>query len=206
MEQKLLLPFDLEKAKAGAKIKTKEGYDCRIICWDAIDKNFPEYCIVGLVKDYEGGENVHSFKKDGTCYANQCKNLYIVEEVEEPKIWRDKNCKVKEYYLGVDRKIHDDVVSFNKAVGYATPKEVDRETAMVRISHIMANDERFGGVITDEEWERDDEPKYAIDREFGEPQLSVCYTIYRFLAFHTQEQRKLFLEENEDLVKQYFMI
>ena len=29
---------------------------------------------------------------------------------------------------------------------------------------------------------------------------------YKFLAFHTKEQAELFLQENEDLVKDYYMI
>ena len=29
---------------------------------------------------------------------------------------------------------------------------------------------------------------------------------YEYLAFHTEEQAKLFLEENEDLIKDYYMM
>lgn len=41
-------PFDLEKAKAGAPVCTREGFKARIICFDANNNRFP---IVALVKD-----------------------------------------------------------------------------------------------------------------------------------------------------------
>ena len=37
----------------------------------------------------------------------------------------------------------------------------------------------------------------------------ICDSVtfcYNFLAFHTEKQAKLFLEENEDLVKDYYML
>lgn len=36
-----LKPFDLEAAKAGAKVVTREGGEARIICFDLVDENFP---------------------------------------------------------------------------------------------------------------------------------------------------------------------
>lgn len=88
---------------------------------------------------------------------------------------------------------------------FATKKQAKSALAMARISQIMANDERFGGVITDEEW-RKPHIKYIIDRN-GDyiVRLSYCNS-YTFLAFHTPKQRDLFLEENEDLVKDYLML
>lgn len=41
-------PFDLEKAKAGAPVCTREGFNARIICFDANNNRFP---IVALLKD-----------------------------------------------------------------------------------------------------------------------------------------------------------
>lgn len=41
-------PFDLEKAKAGAPLCTREGFRARIICFDADNDRFP---IVALIKD-----------------------------------------------------------------------------------------------------------------------------------------------------------
>ena len=123
------------------------------------------------------------------------------------KKWRDSNPEVSGFYLGGDT-IHDfprfDWQDGNLNV-FATKKQAKSALAMAMISQIMANDERFGGVVTDEEWDEDD-LHYVIFRR-GNCIVSSCnIEIHRFLAFHTAEQRDLFLEENEDLVKDYLMI
>lgn len=41
-------PFDLEAAKAGAPVCTREGHSVRIVCWDVKD---PTYPIIALIND-----------------------------------------------------------------------------------------------------------------------------------------------------------
>lgn len=77
---------------------------------------------------------------------------------------------------------------------------------MARISQIMANDERFGGIITDEEWGDENKIKYGIHRFENKIITDTYINWYNFLAFHTIEQRNLFLKENEDLVRDYLML
>ena len=89
---------------------------------------------------------------------------------------------------------------------FATAKQAKSALAMAQISQIMANDERFGGVVTDKEWYSGESLRYIIDRYKNEITTSNCYYGYNFLAFHTREQRDLFLKENKDLVKDYLMI
>ena len=89
---------------------------------------------------------------------------------------------------------------------FATEKQAKSALAMARISQIMANDKRFGGVVTDEEWDDNYINKYIIDRMKNKIDTAVYCSAYQFLAFHTTEQRDLFLKENEDLVKDYLMI
>ena len=89
---------------------------------------------------------------------------------------------------------------------FATEKQAKSALAMAQISQIMANDERFGGVITDEEWEDELYKKYVIDRFCNRLLYSTYITEYSFIAFHTPEQRTLFLQENEQLVKDYLML
>ena len=89
---------------------------------------------------------------------------------------------------------------------FATEKQAKSALAMAQISQIMANDERFGGVVTDKEWYSGESLRYIIDRYKNEITTSNCYYGYNFLAFHTREQRDLFLKENKDLVKDYLMI
>lgn len=93
----------------------------------------------------------------------------------------------------------------NKDV-FSTEKYAKSAFAMAQISQIMANDERFGGVITDEEWEDSNIPKYCLCREHSYLQFSTFQSSYEFLAFHTPEQRDLFYQENRQLINDYLMI
>ena len=129
----------------------------------------------------------------------------------EKKRWRDnKNADIKGYYIDIFSEI-EPYLGHNANYNYhifATEKQAKSALAMARISQIMANDERFGGVVTDEEWKDSSSGiiKYVIDRCDNEVSIFTCVKTYNFLAFHTAEQRDLFLEENEDLVKDYLMI
>lgn len=127
------------------------------------------------------------------------------------KRWRDNKYKLfKGYFINNDSRIqlapscynHD----FNNNV-FATEKQAKSALAMAQISQIMANDKRFGGVVTDEELKDESIWKYAINRNKNKIKMyEGTFGIDHFLSFHTREQRDLFLEENEDLVKDYLMI
>lgn len=144
--------------------------------------------------------------------------------------WRDnEDAIIRGYFIsGISEIIELDGKKSNGVSGknvfgnwnvFATKKQAKSARAMARISQIMANDKRFGRVITDEEWWNADLPKYIIIRRGGtcyceksdkyylsKIDTLVTYTEYYFLAFHTREQRDLFLEENRDLVEDYLMI
>ena len=89
---------------------------------------------------------------------------------------------------------------------FATEKQAKSALAMAQISQIMANDTRFGGIITDEEWNNSSCKKYVIDRIYNRLLYPTYINVYAFIAFHTPEQRALFLQENEQLVKDYLMV
>lgn len=57
---KNLKPFDLEAAKAGKPVCTRDGRPARIICFDRVD----EYPILALVKN-NGKENVYYYRNSG---------------------------------------------------------------------------------------------------------------------------------------------
>lgn len=110
----------------------------------------------------------------------------------------DSEAEIEEVHNVSNRRLNYDV--------FATEKQAKSAIAMARISQIMVNDERFGGVVTDEEWEDSDINKYVITREENHMRYAQFFCSYEFLTFHTPEQRKLFMEENEQLVKDYLMI
>ncbi len=126
------------------------------------------------------------------------------------KKWRDNElARITGYFIGnasdivkVDMICHNEKDNYNV---FATEKQAKSALAMARISQIMANDKRFGGVV-DEEWKDHYTLKYVLTRCENKI-VSYSYTThYEFLAFHTAEQCDLFLRENEDLVKDYLMI
>lgn len=128
----------------------------------------------------------------------------------KPIRWRDREDKIiSGYWLSSP----DDMVlteyykrNYHYNYGIFTTKQLAKSAlAMAKISQIMANDERFGGAITDEEWSKG-RLKYVIRRRENCIERDCLNCSYEFLAFHTEEQRDLFAEENMDLIKDYFML
>lgn len=127
--------------------------------------------------------------------------------------WRKNQNRVHGYYVETDSSISstDHIAYYNTDERniniFATEEQAKSMLAMAQLSQIIANDKRFGGPITDEEWLDENVTKYVIDRHSN--RIRPDYydrCAFRFLAFHTREQRDLFLKENEDLIKQYFML
>lgn len=78
---KSLKPFDLEAAKAGKPVCTKDGRNVRIICFDCKDEAFP---IVALVSGSYEKEEVISYDKDGFSTTRESKDiLFMLPERKE---------------------------------------------------------------------------------------------------------------------------
>lgn len=123
------------------------------------------------------------------------------------KRWRDNEYKtISGYYTYTDSRIiylEDHSNTKENYNLFATRKQAKSALAMAQISQIMANDERFGGVVTDEEWA--DKSWYSIIRINNNLRITIRFC-YELLAFHTKKQADLFLEENRDLIKDYYMM
>lgn len=70
-------PFNLEEAKAGKAVQTRDGRKVRIICFD---RNQAEYPLVGLVGK---NEQLYSFSNEGKFYGftNDSNDLFMAPEV-----------------------------------------------------------------------------------------------------------------------------
>lgn len=77
------IPFDFDKAKNGLPVKTKSGYDVRIICWDKLG----DHPIVGLIKRNSEKENVVIFDRFGIPINSPVEVDSLVCIVEKRKIW-----------------------------------------------------------------------------------------------------------------------
>ncbi len=210
MKKEIIKSFDLASYKNGAKVKTRDGHEVRIIC---TDKENPYFPIVALVKLADGSESTQFYTSNGRKQPIKCtirdNDLVIVEEVEEPEFWSDK----ENYISGFYRTASSSISRVNGVPNnehyydvFATKEQVRSVIAMARISQIMTNDfEHFGGIITDEEWGKD-EWKFVICRSWNRIFTKAVRSDYYFLAFHTEAQRHLFLEKYRDLVKDFLMI
>lgn len=80
-EKKLnLKPFDLEAAKAGKPVCTRDGRKARIICFDTINKG--NYPIIALLED-KGSEAIFYYNKDGKCNVGTELDLMMLPEKKE---------------------------------------------------------------------------------------------------------------------------
>lgn len=160
-----------------------------------ININIPEGCVIDTEK---------SNLKEGR----------IVFKKKEVTPWKETKHLITGYFINSDSKIVQitQVCACNNTNPddrniFATKKQARSMLAMAQLSQIIANDERFGGPVTDEEWDNIDIAKYCISKESGYRLLTPkLHYDWQFLAFHTPEQRDLFLEENKDLIRQYYMI
>lgn len=124
--------------------------------------------------------------------------------------WRDRpGLKVSGYFIDEENNfsaLRNFPYSESSYDIFATKAQAKSALAMARISQIMANDKRFGGVVSDKEWQDKNMVKSIITRVRNHISKDEIFCTYHFLAFHSYKQRDLFIEENEDLLKDYLMI
>ena len=69
-------PFDLEAAKKGAEVCTRNGLPVRIVSFTADDPNW-NYPITAMVRDHDA-EFEFSYSLDGLFYINKKDNIDLV--------------------------------------------------------------------------------------------------------------------------------
>ena len=73
-------PFDLEAAKAGKPVCTRDGRKARIVCFDATNKaNLP---FIVLIED-NGCEDIFFYGEDGKCNRGDEYDLMMLPEKKE---------------------------------------------------------------------------------------------------------------------------
>ena len=64
IETSKIQKFDIDKAKSGKVVRTRNGMEVRIICYNR--ENRDKKCIVALIKNKNGNEQVQNYYPDGT--------------------------------------------------------------------------------------------------------------------------------------------
>lgn len=82
-----LKPFDLEAAKAGKPVCTRDGRKARIICFNA--KTLCDYPIIALVENADNSiyEAAYSFSDKGEYLRGNIRNIDLVIPLEEHEGW-----------------------------------------------------------------------------------------------------------------------
>ena len=81
-EKTKLKPFNLEQAKAGKPVCTRDGRKARIICFDRFDRKEANKQIVALVKD-DDREFPYYYDLKGRCLSNNNLDLMMLPEKKE---------------------------------------------------------------------------------------------------------------------------
>lgn len=76
--------FDLEAAKAGAKVVTRDGRPARIICFDKKDPDYPIVALVSETKDIKSPEVIYIYQEEGRYFSTQenDRDLFLLDESE----------------------------------------------------------------------------------------------------------------------------
>lgn len=209
MIKKVQSQFSIEAWKNGKQVETRNGRQVRILCTDS---KCNEGSIVGLVADSDNG-HLYIWHDTGRYWSTDKtddRDLVIVEEIEISEQWsEDKNAIGVGWYIDLLSNIDNRNFALNQEQNYfafAARRQAKSALAMARLSQIIAHDKRFGGMITEKEWENDSITKYIIERYRNDVRTNLAFCVYRFLAFHTQEQCNLFAKENQQWIKDYFMV
>ena len=200
-------------AKAFVWINTAEG----IGFWNNVDNKYKEFYNNYIMKE-EKQKSIKIEVPEGYEIDKESSTFEEIKFKKKEECWRAKehscnfantNNVINGFFINVNseiKEVKNVTHSFPNRNIFFTKKQAKSALAMAQISQIMANDPRFGGPVTDEEWEDVDIEKYVIMRTYDGIEVDKSIYIYEFLAFHTEEQRNLFLKENLDLVKDYLMI
>ena len=87
-DKPFIKPFNLEAAKAGKPVCTRDGRKARIICFDRefIYKG-QNYCIVALINDSSYSESLYSYTEDGLFNPNKIHNYDLMMLPEKKEGW-----------------------------------------------------------------------------------------------------------------------
>lgn len=163
MEKRYRLePFDLERAKAGEPVCTRDGQDVRIICFDC--KQDDADTIVALITLDNGLEVPNIYELDGNSY-------------EEDKRWTDLMMKVEVKEPYVYAEVAGEITPFEelKAEGFIDLKSLEYLI-------IKMHDGKFLKIwkknLPEEEWEDAQVAASEIGKGWRCPTRHECIDIY----------------------------
>ena len=180
------------------------------------------------------------FLKELWTLESERKNAKLVVKMEQQELeefiarcWWQFNCDFvdgKSNVSGVEVYLATDYASFDKVnydvlierdsncnivvVTKMSSEDDDKDAVAHEIEAIFKTEAKYGGIITQDEWEDENMAKFIF--ESGERDQYGSYKIWygiafnpeesELLAFHTDVQRKMFLDDHKELVFKYLGI
>lgn len=203
--KKIQIPFDLSKIDKDTRIETKGGYEVEILKTDLRG----DYPIVGIIKrPNQITDTIENWTIEGHFdknASNVCFDLVIVKECLS---WLDthKKDRFEQFLINNYDKPEGHIITLCNARYPSTPELALQQYAFAQISHILKNDFSYGGMINNAEWNDYNIDKYCIYAWANEICIKKFKKHRHFLAFHSEEAARRFLEEYPEFVKQYLGI
>lgn len=96
-------PFDLEAAKRGEPVQTRDGRKARIVCWDAEAKTHNTLCPLVCVIGAGDGQIIALHSEDGVCISHN-PDLALFMAQRTVTRWRviyrdDENCAAMQDFI-----------------------------------------------------------------------------------------------------------
>ena len=111
---------------------------------------------------------------------------------------------IQGFYIGNDAEIYleDSIANYSEKGTFKTEKQAKSALAYAQLTQLMALPEYNGDWVPD--WSSNDEYKYVI-RRYGHGLDTDYYSnTHHPISFKSEEIRDKFLENNLDLLKEYF--
>ena len=204
---KNLKPFDLEAAKSGKPVCTRDGRKARIICFDS--KNDPRRPIVALV-EHNDNELLYEYTIEGKdCFSHisttGTSDLMMLSEKKEG--WEFAGCENGEVRI---RKVEPELpTDFEKALGAVKVSEIrsmlvpsgmhGAVSALCKL--LIYRNAWWQKLGWKPDWKEHD-GKFVIRPNYDNVECSTNATANRILAFPTEEVRDKFAETFKDLIEE----
>lgn len=115
---KNLKPFDLEAAKEGKPVCTRDGRKARIICFDKKGSIIP---IIALIEDENGDEFTYSFYQDGRFFDDRDDDYDLMMLIEKREGWVN---------------VYNDYGTYHSTYIYKTEKEAISQAGTVAKNYV----------------------------------------------------------------------
>lgn len=111
---------------------------------------------------------------------------------------------IQGFYIGIDAEIYleDSIANYSEKYTFRTKKQAKSALAYAQLTQLMALPEYNGDWVPD--WSDDCEEKYIIKRVRNSIESYIFSNAHHHISFKSAEIRDKFLENNLDLLKEYF--